>query len=50
MVSRSLVLGFLGRDKTVVSDIISGKNSFNGSKNSWDWLGHGSYFWENSPL
>ena len=48
--SRSgLVLGFHGCDETVASDVLNGKTSLRKSVNSYDWLGNGSYFWENSP-
>ena len=29
--------------------MLSGKERLKPSKNEYDWLGHGSYFWENSP-
>ncbi len=44
-----LVLGFHGCDKSLVADILLGKISLKDSKNKYDWLGHGVYFWENSP-
>jgi hypothetical protein len=48
--SRSgLVLGFHGCDEKIAEDILSGKRQLNPSNNSYDWLGHGMYFWENSP-
>ena len=45
-----LILGFHGCDLSIAEDIISNKTHLKGSKNSYDWLGHGIYFWENSPL
>ena len=34
----------------VARKVLSGKHNFNLSENAWDWLGHGVYFWEDSPL
>jgi hypothetical protein len=44
-----LILAFHGCDKSVVDDVILGKENLRKSENSYDWLGHGFYFWENSP-
>jgi len=44
-----LILDFHGRDKSVVEAVVFGNHRLKDSKNSWDWLGHGAYFWENSP-
>lgn len=44
-----LVLGFHGCDKSVALDILNHRANFKTSQNSYDWLGHGTYFWENSP-
>ncbi len=44
-----LILGFHGCDKSVLSATISGTNSLRPSTNSYDWLGHGIYFWDHSP-
>jgi hypothetical protein len=44
----SFVFGFHGTDKAVALDILNGRTSFQHSNNSYDWLGHGVYFWENS--
>lgn len=41
------VLGFHGCDKTLSEKILSGKKKLKSSKNDYDWLGHGIYFWEN---
>jgi hypothetical protein len=41
-----LVLGFHGCDQQVVDDIVNQKTDFKESTNSYDWLGHGMYFWE----
>ena len=46
--SRSnLYLGFHGCDKAVGEKILHGDNLMP-SNNSYDWLGHGVYFWENN--
>jgi hypothetical protein len=46
----SFVLGYHGCDKSVADAIFSGKTThLNPSQNEYDWLGHGIYFWENSP-
>lgn len=44
-----LVLGFHGCDKSVVENVITGTTAMKNSENDYDWLGHGVYFWENSP-
>jgi hypothetical protein len=49
MVSHSLVLGYHGCDIRVAEQIIALKDSLHPSQNPWDWLGHGYYFWEDSP-
>lgn len=45
----SLLLGFHACDKSVGERVLSGKSRLKTSENSYDWLGHGIYFWENSP-
>lgn len=44
-----LLLGFHGCDASVGRDVVSGKMPLRISTNDYDWLGHGVYFWENSP-
>lgn len=44
-----LILGFHGCDESLVEDVVTGKISLRGSTNKYDWLGHGIYFWDNSP-
>ena len=44
-----LVLGFHGCDESIINDILLGKKELKQSDNTYDWLGHGIYFWENSP-
>lgn len=48
MAWRSLVLGYHGCDKTLVREIVSGQGELRPSRNDYDWLGEGSYFWEDS--
>lgn len=44
-----LVLGFHGCDIELRDKIITGAEQLKQSTNSYDWLGNGIYFWENSP-
>jgi hypothetical protein len=43
------VLGFHGLDEAIGRKILNGEDNLKHSINSYDWLGHGVYFWENSP-
>lgn len=43
-----LVIGFHGCDKAVRDKIVAGKTQLKSSKNEWDWLGEGRYFWQNN--
>lgn len=44
------VLGFHGCDKSIADEVIShDRKHLERSTNSYDWLGHGIYFWENNP-
>ena len=44
-----LILGFHGCDKSLIDRIVSEKGvNLKPSKNNYDWLGGGSYFWENN--
>lgn len=45
----SFILGFHGCDKKLKDEVLSGKKQLKISKNSYDWLGNGIYFWENNP-
>lgn len=42
------VLGFHGCEGSVADALLAGK-PFRPSRNDWDWLGHGIYFWEANP-
>lgn len=45
----SLVLGFHGCDRELGEAVLAGKVDLKPSKNDYDWLGHGVYFWEHNP-
>lgn len=45
----SFVLGFHGCDASVAESIFAGLDHLRPSRNEYDWLGDGVYFWENSP-
>ena len=48
---RNIVLGFHGGDKdTLVKIILRSEPDLKTSKNSYDWLGDGVYFWLNDPI
>jgi hypothetical protein len=42
-------LGFHGCDAAVAERVFAGSAHLKRSKNNFDWLGEGIYFWENSP-
>jgi len=44
------VIGFHSCDRSIGLDIINGRTQLRPSKNIWDWLGEGIYFWEQNPL
>jgi hypothetical protein len=45
-----LILGYHGCDATVAEAIFAGRKAdLRHSENSYDWLGHGIYFWEANP-
>lgn len=45
-----LILGFHGCDEAVGKAIIAGTRTLKPSRNTYDWLGHGFYFWEFNPI
>ncbi len=45
----SFVLGFHGCDKEIGETVFSSNEDLIISENSYDWLGHGIYFWEQNP-
>ncbi len=46
----AFILGFHGCDRAIGEQLLAGKHRLAISTNSYDWLGHGIYFWENDPL
>lgn len=46
----NLYIGFHGCDKSVRDKLINTPNSVKKSQESYDWLGHGFYVWENNYL
>jgi hypothetical protein len=44
----NLQIGFHGCDETVASNLVSNPDVVNKSQESYDWLGHGFYVWENN--
>ena len=40
-----LILGFHGTDERIVHSVLKGKTDLEPSRNVYDWLGHGIYFW-----
>lgn len=49
MYASAYVLGFHGCDRELGESILHGERGLQPSKNDYDWLGHGIYFWENDP-
>lgn len=45
----SFVYGFHGTDKDTALKILNHTEDFEPSKNEYDWLGSGVYFWEHDP-
>lgn len=46
----AFVLGFHGCDRAVAERILASRRHLTPSRNDYDWLGHGIYFWENDPV
>ena len=44
----NLAIGFHGCDQSVAEKVIAGEENLLASKNDYDWLGNGIYFWENN--
>ena len=44
-----IVFGYHGCDRSVGEAVLSGKTALRLSRNTYDWLGNGIYFWEHSP-
>lgn len=46
---QGIVVGFHGCEKTVADAVIAGETHLQISRNDYDWLGEGIYFWESDP-
>ena len=44
------VIGFHSCEREVGLDVLNAKAELKQSRNNWDWLADGSYFWEQNPL
>jgi len=44
------VTGFHSCDRNVGLDVLNGRYPLRSSRNTWDWLGEGIYFWEYNPV
>jgi hypothetical protein len=47
--STSFVLGYHGCDRNLAERVIAGKQPLQPSRNDYDWLSEGVYFWEHNP-
>ncbi|MBQ7746490.1 MAG: hypothetical protein IJT92_03455 [Spirochaetia bacterium] len=45
----SLIIGYHGCPKDIIEEVIHNRKPLKPSKNDYDWLGNGIYFWENDP-
>ncbi len=45
----NLIIGFHGCEKTEQEKLLHDSTYIKKSTQSYDWLGHGMYFWENNP-
>ena len=43
-----LIIGFHGRDIEIRDNVVLHQTMLKASKNEWDWLGEGMYFWQNN--
>jgi hypothetical protein len=44
------IIGFHSCDREVGIKVLNGTDDLRPSKNAWDWLGEGIYFWEQNPM
>src|SRR5262249_32997777 len=44
-----IVTGYHGCDRVVADKVLAGTARLNPSRNAYDWLGQGIYFWEHGP-
>ncbi|MBW8888982.1 MAG: hypothetical protein JF616_14605 [Fibrobacteres bacterium] len=45
----SFILAYHGCNRSIGEKILSGKDKLKPSRNKYDWLGNGAYFWESDP-
>jgi hypothetical protein len=50
MFSHQIVVGYHGCDASIATRVVQGTDHLKSSTNEYDWLGHGIYFWEDSPV
>lgn len=48
--SHAIAIGYHGCDRSIGKQILEGRTRIRRSTNSYDWLGHGAYFWESNEL
>jgi hypothetical protein len=46
----AFIIGFHGCDAETADRVVNGKLHLRASRNDYDWLGQGIYFWENDPV
>jgi hypothetical protein len=49
-ISSNVVLGYHGCEIDVAQELVLGDKQLEPSENAYDWLGHGTYFWEDDPV
>jgi hypothetical protein len=49
MLSNPVVFGYHGCDAAVAEKLVTGRSNLTTSASAFEWLGTGSYFWEDSP-
>lgn len=43
-----MIIGFHGCDESKANPLVNDPDTISFSKENYDWLGHGLYFWENN--
>ena len=49
MLDHRVIVGFHGCDQATADVVLATGDAMKPSKNQWDWLGQGVYFWEQNP-
>ncbi|QDW23490.1 hypothetical protein [Pedobacter sp. KBS0701] len=44
----NMIIGFHGCDESKANPLVNDPDTISFSKENYDWLGHGLYFWENN--